>query len=73
MNAKNNDVPLFFSLLSRFKRFMEGSPPDPEKTPASSLNSYQLRQLERWLRRDCEIEANRKKLERYWQELSKYE
>ena len=77
MNKKDKNASFFSSLLSCFKRLMVSSPPDSSKKPtnktANSLSPSQIRYLERCLKKDCEMELSRKKLEHCWQETLKYE
>ena len=77
MNKKDKDESFFSSLLGRFKRLMVSSSPESSQNTvnqaANSLPAFQLRYLERCLKKDCEMEIRRKKLEHCWQETLKYE
>ncbi|EDX83564.1 hypothetical protein S7335_744 [Synechococcus sp. PCC 7335] len=81
MNKQDKDLSFFSWLLNYFKRLMVSSssesPNKPTDQPADrstdGLPYYQLRYLERCLKKDCEMEISRKKLEHCWQETLKYE
>lgn len=65
-----NENSFLFSLWNCFRRHEDRDPVEAQPEKSQSLPTHKLRQLERCLTKDCEIEINRKKLERQWQKIS---
>ena len=66
MDRDNN----FFSRLWNCFRWHEDkSTVEASLKKSRTIAPYKLRHLEKCLRKDCETEVNRKKLERQWQRI----
>lgn len=64
-----NDNNFFSRLWNCFRWHEDRDPADAKPENSRNISPYQLRQLERCLEKDCEIEINRKQLERQWQRI----